>query len=827
MFQGQAAAYESGPAAFIMRRSGNGLIAEKEGINMNPSSPDMSRFEELLRSNEDWLIQRLLYYARRVIDIGDGASVEEAWRRCVRGLSGSLIKGLSTRYPDFEFRRGEDFRHDPLCAFMVNTAIRHRERGISLEMFHALMVYYKQAWLDLARHGGFEADYEEVCLNYVTRMFDRMMVAFCAEWAETDQSKLIEELQVRNRAMSKEKDRYLTIFEGVPNPVFIIDEQKRIVDLNLAASVILDISGTQGTQYYLKTVTLASDSRLDKDRADENPEVVVGKPIIDIFSWLAHDLDNFIAGGDSSISIEKEIRNLEEPRYFTIKFSRILDMREVFGGVIIILEDITAQKQATEELRLAKEAAETANKAKSVFLANMSHELRTPLNAVLGFSHIMMKSPDLTGGQKENLTIITRSGEHLLNLINNMLDIAKIESSRVALEESPLDLRQMLEEMKSMMHVRASEKGLGFSLELSPEIPRNVSVDGGKLRQVLINLIGNAIKYTREGKVTLRAMVADRETSELARVRFEVEDTGPGIREEDRERIFLPFVQLEDRPAAEAGTGLGLAISRQYVELMGGRIGVAGEPGKGSLFHFDIPVTMLPSGTIPVAQERGRVIGLAQGQQRYRILIAEDRPENRMLLRKLLEPLGFDLREAGNGAEAVDAFEEWRPHLVWMDIRMPVMDGLEATRRIKDSVAGAETKIIAVTAHAYEEERQEILSAGCDDFIRKPYHDAEIFDALTKHLGVRFVCEEEAASAVAAPLNASELAVLPDALQNKLERALTLIDIGAVNRAIEEMRGHNPSLADALAAVAGDLQFGRILRLIRAAQAGTGARDAT
>lgn len=212
---------------------------------MSSSSNDMARLEELLGSHEDWLIKRLLYYARRVIDIGDGASVEEAWRRCVRGLSGALIKGLHTRYPDFEFRQGEDFRHDPLCAFIVNTAIRHRERGIGLDMFHALMVYYKQAWLDLVRHGGLEADYEAVCLQYVTRMFDRMMVAFCAEWAETDQDKRIEELQVRNRALSREKDRYLTIFEGVPNPVFIIDEQNRIVDLNLAASVMLDISGAR------------------------------------------------------------------------------------------------------------------------------------------------------------------------------------------------------------------------------------------------------------------------------------------------------------------------------------------------------------------------------------------------------------------------------------------------------------------------------------------------------------------------------------------------------------------------------------------------------
>ncbi len=789
---------------------------------MSSSTNDMARLEELLRSHEDWLMKRLLFHARRVIDIGDGASVEEAWRRCLRGLSAALIKGLQTRYPDFEFRQGEDFRHDPLCAFIVNTAIRHRERGISLEMFHALMVYYKQAWLDLVRYGGFEADYEAECLNYVTRMFDRMMVAFCAESAETDQSKRIEELQVRNRAMSREKDRYLTIFEGVPNPVFITDEQNRIVDLNLAASVMLDISGTQGAQYYLKTVTLAADSPVDQNAADENSEVLVGKPILQIFPWLAHDLDNFIAGSDSSVSMEKEIRNLEEPRYFNVKFSRILDMREVFSGAIIILENITTQKQAAEELRLAKEAAETANKSKTVFLANMSHELRTPLNAVLGFSQVMMNAVDVTTEQKENLGIITRSGEHLLALINNVLDMSKIESGRVEREESSLDLFQLLQEIKSVMHVRAMEKGLSFALEHSPDLPRHIAVDGGKLRQVLLNLIENALKYTNEGGVRLRSRIVGKEAPALAWVRFEVEDTGSGIHEEDRERIFLPFVQLAP-PATERGSGLGLAICRQFVELMGGEIDVAGEPGQGAVFHFEIPVKVLPSEVASAAPRRGRVIGIVEGQPRYRILIAEDQPDNRLLLRKLLEPLGFELREAVNGEEAVALFEAWRPDLIFMDIRMPVMGGVEAIRRIQAIDVGAHTRIVAITAHALEEERREILAAGCDDFIRKPYHDVEILDALTKYLGVRFVSAEETATAsVATSLDVTALADLPAELLERLERALVRIDITAVDRAIENLRACNGQVADLLVPLARDSEFGRMLRLVRGVRGQSG-----
>jgi PAS domain S-box-containing protein len=488
--------------------------------------------------------------------------------------------------------------------------------------------------------------------------------------------------------------------------------------------------------------------------------------------------------------------------------------------------DVTKLKRAEAELAEAKARAEAANHAKSTFLANMSHELRTPLNAVLGFSRLLKNDPVATPQQQETLDIIVRSGEHLLNLINNVLDMAKIEAGRVGLKESEVDLHRLLHEMQSLMGVSAVEKNLRFALECDPDLPRYVQVDAGKLRQVLLNLLGNAIKYTDSGTVKLRARLVSLRGDEKGTVRFEVEDTGPGIGQADRERIFFPFVQLGDQAPAQAGTGLGLAICRQYVELMGGQIGVVSQPGKGSTFYFEIPVTILPGMAERDELKPRRILGLANGQPRYRLLIAEDQIENRLLLRKLLEPLGFELREAANGQEAVALFEQWHPDLIWMDIRMPVMDGLEATRQIR-AKAGAKTKIVALTAHALDEESEPIMAAGCDAIVRKPFHEQELFEALARHLRVKFIYEsaprqESAPEKPELALNAEQLRSLPAELLRDLRQAVVELDTARTQALIEQVTARDASLGRALNTLAAQLNYESLLKLLEEENSQTG-----
>jgi signal transduction histidine kinase/CheY-like chemotaxis protein len=474
-------------------------------------------------------------------------------------------------------------------------------------------------------------------------------------------------------------------------------------------------------------------------------------------------------------------------------------------------------KERTSELAVAKESAESASRAKSVFLANMSHELRTPLNAVLGFSQLMQDDPQSTPSQREKLYIINRSGTHLLTLINDVLDMTKIEAGRTVLEASPFDLGELVRDVVDMMRVRAEVKGLQLLLEQSSRFPRFVDGDAPKLRQILINLLSNAIKFTEQGGVALRLASQPGLDAEQIELLCEVEDSGPGVAAAELERIFKPFIQLGEQ-ADQEGTGLGLTITRQYVELMGGGISAESEPGKGSLFRFSLPVKKaLESDIVTQITVPGRVAGLTPDQPEYRILIAEDQSDNLLLLETLLEKAGFTTRGALNGQQAVELFEQWRPQLIFMDWRMPVLDGIEATKQIRALPHGEETRIVALTASAFTDERNEIMASGHDEYISKPFRTEEIFGCLRRLLGVEFIYTEEAEQATTGGLpevSPGQLRALSPALSGALQQAVLELDVERSKALIDEIAEVDPSLAAGLRHYIDALDFRTLQRLL-------------
>ncbi|HUK18825.1 MAG TPA: two-component regulator propeller domain-containing protein [Bryobacteraceae bacterium] len=481
--------------------------------------------------------------------------------------------------------------------------------------------------------------------------------------------------------------------------------------------------------------------------------------------------------------------------------------------------------ERTRELQIAKDAAEAANRAKTIFLATMSHELRTPLNAILGFSSLLREGT-VSEEQRHDLDIINRSGEHLLKLINEVLDVAKIEAGRGVLEITPCELTGVVRDVMDMMRGRAEAKNLALLMVQSLEFPRYVQIDVPKLRQVLINLLGNAIKYTERGSVTLRLDAACAPIAGWLLLTFAVEDTGIGITGEDRAHIFEAFVQV-GKQTAQRGTGLGLTISRQFVELMGGTIHAESTPGEGSRFYVKLPVERAEESEATAPSGDGaRIIGLEPGEPEYRILVVDDERENRLMLERLLAGAGFHVRVAENGAQGVELFQTWRPHFIWMDLRMPVLDGVTATRQIRALEGGREVKIAAITASVFEDQRSEVLAAGLDDFVGKPYWPSEIFDCVGRHLGVRYRQGEAAPVEPAAALQPEALEALPAELLRELRDALVALHAERIAEIIARVSERDSILGSALARFANRFAYTAIFEAIEACRA-NGERSIT
>ncbi|NEP13371.1 MAG: response regulator [Symploca sp. SIO2C1] len=582
--------------------------------------------------------------------------------------------------------------------------------------------------------------------------------------------------------------------------------------------------------------------------------------------------------------------------YVQVIKTPVRDENDHIIGTQGIFWDVTDRKRAEATLQQALEAAEVANRAKSTFLASTSHELRTPLNAILGFAQLMSHSSNLSPQHQKHIRIIHHSGQHLLSLINNVLDMSKVEAGSITLNPTNFDFYSLVDDLEAMFHLKALEKKLQLVFECSTDVPQFLHTDQLKLRQILINLLNNAIKFTSEGEVSMRVGIASDQqlaiSNEQLAILFEVEDTGIGIAPEELESIFEPFVQASTNQQFQEGTGLGLAISRKFVELMGGEITVSSKVGSGTIFKVDLPVIVVEGATIKTQQPTRRVIALKPNQPHYRLLIVDDREYNRQLLVNLLSPLDFELREASNGKEAIEVWENWQPHLIWMDLRMPVMDGYEAIQQIRvrererwgdgeigrwgaggawelgslgDGGAEGDTKthrrtdaqtipnsqfpipnsqttntiIIALTASSSEEERTIALATGCDDFIRKPFRESEIFEVMKQHLGVRYICEKVVAEEKSLPtdidsqglasaiglaiqesfqgasiLTPATIASLPTDWLANFKEATVEGDLDLMLTLIEQIPKQNHHLANALASLAKQFQFEELLALI-------------
>ncbi|WP_164880772.1 response regulator [Aestuariirhabdus litorea] len=495
--------------------------------------------------------------------------------------------------------------------------------------------------------------------------------------------------------------------------------------------------------------------------------------------------------GENLDPVELRVQHPDgQPRFIEVYAVAVSDADGTITGLEAIARDITRAKQTEQAVIRARDEAEAANHAKSQFLANMSHELRTPLNGVLGYAQILQRERGLSPEQGDSLRAIEECGQHLLSLINDILDLSKIEGGNLEVNQEAIHLRRVLDSVHQMVSQRADSKGLRLELEIDPRLPSAIHTDGVKLKQVLLNLLANAVKFTRQGGIFVEVKPYGGQ-----RIRFCVRDTGVGIASDQQRMIFAPFGQTAEGLEI-GGTGLGLTISRRLVKVLGGELEVRSVPGQGSEFYFSVPlIEAREEDTVEEHSPRWQELTdprLPAGEQ-YRILVADDQRINREVLTRLLERAGFHTLEAKNGQQALEIIREQAPDLVLMDLRMPVMSGLEAIHTLRQDSAFNHLPVIAVTASVYTDSQQRLADYECDEFVCKPFNSAELFTKIAHLLGIHY--QQDARNDPPGDRERCPPSLSPDLsleIAAQLQGALELGDIEAVQRLASTLGNEQP-----------------------------------
>ena len=639
----------------------------------------MQQLSDLISRREDWLVDKTLGYAKQYGYTPFTSTLAEAWRVSICGLSGPLIKAL-TYYAEPPQLIADDHAEESITAFGIDAARRHRSRGITIGLFLGLMKYYRQSYLDLLELGELPVERLSFYREFINRFFDRVEIGFCNEWASQSENELIREVREKNRKLTHEKNKYLTIFESLNDPVVLLDNSGHIDNANRAAAVLFGGSVVPGTGYY----------------------GVVSLPL------LEGVLENLVG----KIS-EHQLTTTMGLRSFEVKTQTMLDVSEKFSGTVLIFNDVT-------DYKLALQQAEQGNRTKSAFLASMSHEIRTPINGIVGMT-ALLRNTLLDDKQTNYLNMISTSGEILASLIADILDYSKIEAGVLEVENIDFSLDRLMGDVMTLMLPVASAKGLVLTTDVSPDLLGKVSGDFNKLRQILLNLVNNAVKFTEHGSIEVRA------TTSGQWLDFSVSDSGIGISESGQTHLFNAFVQA-DRSVSRrfGGTGLGLAICRKLVTAMGGEIGCESKVNIGSNFWFKVPLALSK------VNRESQVDLHGESQPVLNFLVVEDNEINRFVACGLLERSGHRVSAVSSGKQALALLEHQCFDLILMDLNLPDLGGLEIIRLIRGhkTQSIARLPVVVVSALVTKDDIQDSLNAGANAFLGKPYRPESLSDII-------------------------------------------------------------------------------------------------